>query len=454
MKKVRKIAAVALGCAKNRVDTEEILGLLGRCGYLISSRPAEADAVIVNTCAFIEAAQQESIDTILSLAARRRGGKPLLIAAGCLAQRYGGELLKAMPDLGGVIGVHSYQELPAFMESCFAGKRELLLPAPPALYSSLGARLLTTAPHSAYVKIAEGCSNHCRYCLIPSLRGPLRSRPAEEIITEIGRLIDGGAREINLIAQDTTAYGAEWGAVEGLSGLVKQILDAVPAFFRMRILYAHPARVSDSLIDLIARERRLCKYLDIPLQHINSDLLKRMGRRYSREEIVDLVGKLRRRIPGITLRTTYLTGYPGERPAHFRELRSFMQQQPFERVGVFAYSRQPGTAAADLGRQIPTRVSERRRRDLLAIQQTVAHSFNRSLVGRTFTVLLEGPAGSGGLLYCGRTEFQAPEVDGLTYVRSLHPLRPGDFVDVLITAAAPYDLYGTILKAEEGGPAT
>lgn len=449
----RKIAAVALGCAKNRIDTEEILGLLGRSGYLITDHPAEADAVIVNTCAFIEKAQQESIDTILELSGLRRGKTPLLIAAGCLAQRFGGRLLKEIPGLGGVIGVHSYAELPAFLERCFAGKRELLLLPPPALYHSLRPRLLTRSPHSAYVKIAEGCSNRCRYCLIPSLRGPLRSRPAAEIITEIRQLIAGGAREINLIAQDTTAYGADRGVSDGLGELVEQILQAIPSYFWLRILYAHPARVSDALIDLIAREERLCKYLDLPLQHINSDLLQSMGRRYSREDVVELVGKLRRRIPGVTLRTTCLVGYPGETAAHFRELCSFLQQEPFERVGVFAYSSQPGTAAANLGNQIPHRVAEKRRRQLLRLQQGIALSFNRSLVGSKFTVLVEGPAGRGGLLYCGRTSFQAPEVDGLLYFRSSRPLRPGSRADVLVTAVSPYDLFGTALSSPEE-PAT
>ncbi len=449
----RKIAAVALGCAKNRIDTEEILGLLGRSGYLITGQPAEADAVIVNTCAFIEAAQQESIDTILELAGQRRGKSPLLIAAGCLAERFGGRLLKEIPGLGGVIGVHSYTRLPAFLEHCFAGKRELLLLPPTAHFRSLGPRLLTRSTHSAYVKIAEGCSNRCRYCLIPSLRGPLRSRPSAEIITEIRQIIEGGAREINLIAQDTTAYGADLGATDGLRELVEQILKAIPSYFWLRILYAHPARVSDGLIDLIAREERLCKYLDLPLQHINSDLLKSMGRRYSREDIVELVGKLRRRIPGVTLRTTYLVGYPGETAERFRELCSFLEQEPFERVGVFAFSRQPGTAAADLVNQIPRRVAGKRRRDLLRVQQEIALSFNRSLVGGKFAVLVEGPAGPGGSFYRGRTSFQAPEVDGLLYFRSSRLLQPGSWADVLVTSASPYDLLGTALGFTEE-PAT
>lgn len=449
----RKIAAVSLGCAKNRIDTEEFLGLLERSGYLITGDPAEADAIIINTCAFIEEAQQESINTILELAGDIHNRRALLIAAGCLAQRFGGKLLDEIPELKGVIGVHSYAKLPLLLERCFAGRKELLLLPPPDHYRSPGPRLLTRPPHSAYVKISEGCSNRCRYCLIPSLRGPLRSRPSSDIIGEIKQLIDGGAREINLIAQDTTAYGADRGAADGLSELISQILLAIPDFFWLRILYAHPARISDSLIDLIAREKRLCKYLDLPLQHVNSGLLQSMGRGYSREDIVNLVEKLRRRIPGVTLRTTYLAGYPGETAARFRELCSFLKQEPFERVGVFAYSRQPGTAASALDRQVPRRVAAKRRHKLLRIQQKIALQFNGRLVGKSFTVLVEGLARNGGVLYYGRTSSQAPEVDGFVFFRSSRPLRRGSLVNVLVTAVSPYDLFGKALGTPEG-PAT
>jgi ribosomal protein S12 methylthiotransferase len=446
MNKERKIAAVALGCAKNRIDTEEILGLLGRHGYLITDDPALADAVIINTCAFIEEAQQESIEAILALVKQRRDKVPLIIAAGCLAQHFGERLLQEIPELNGVIGVHSYAEIIPFLESCFAGKRELLLLAPPDRYRDLGPRLLTTAAHSAYVKIAEGCDNRCRYCLIPSLRGPLRSRPTAEIISEVRDLIAGGTREINLIAQDSTAYGADRGLSDGLSLLLQQILQEIPSFFWIRILYAHPARVTAKLISLIAREERICKYLDLPLQHINSTVLRRMGRRYTREEVVALVQKLRRCIPGIVLRTTYLAGFPGESRPQFRELHAFLQEQPFERVGVFAYSKQPGTAAALLPDQVPSRVKQKRRRELLSLQQGIALEFNQRLIGQKFTVLVEGPAGAGEKLYRGRTSFQAPEVDGLLYFRSPRPLRPGSWAQVQVTAASPYDLYGTALK--------
>ena len=439
------IAAVSLGCAQNRIDTEEILGLLGRRGYLITDNPLQADAVIVNTCAFIEEAQQESIETILSLAGELRNRAGLIIVAGCLAQRFGAQLLQRMPEINGVIGVHSYGQIESLLEKCFTGKREQILLAPPARYRGLGPRLLTTAPHSAYVKIAEGCSNRCRYCLIPSLRGPLRSRPPEEITAEIRDLIAGGACEINLIAQDTTAYGLDRGGTGGLAVLLRRILQDIDAHFWLRILYAHPARITGELIELIAREKRVCKYLDLPLQHINSALLRRMGRHYTRSEVIGLLQRLRR-IPRMVLRTTYLAGFPGESRAQFRELYSFMQEQPIERVGVFAYSRQPGTAASRYPGQVPSRVVQKRRRDLLLLQQGLSLSFNRSLKGEMFSVLVESRVADRPGLYRGRTSFQAPGVDGITYFRSPVPRAPGSLVPVRITAVSPYDLYGVHLN--------
>lgn len=445
LNKGRKVAAVALGCAQNRIDTEEILGLLGRRGYIITDEPAQADLIIVNTCAFIERAQQESIETILTLAQQRRSSETLLIAAGCLAQHFGARLLQGIPELDGVIGVHSYSRMPEFLENCFHRKKGLLLMEPPSAYRDPRPRLLTTPPYSAYVKIAEGCDNHCRYCLIPSLRGPLRSRPPGEIVAEIDHLLSGGTREINLIAQDTTAYGSDDGGPGSLPALLELILREIPTPFWLRILYAHPDRVTDSLIKLIAGESRICKYLDLPLQHINSTVLRRMGRRYNRAEVMALLRRLRQQIPGVVLRTTYLTGFPGESRADFLELRSFLREEPIERVGIFAYSRQQGTAAALFPGQIPPRVGQRRRRELLRLQQEVALQFHRSLIGKNFTALVEGPVGKSGRLYRGRTFHQAPEVDGALYFRSPRPHAPGSWVRVNITAASPYDLFGTAL---------
>jgi ribosomal protein S12 methylthiotransferase len=437
-----KIAAVSLGCDKNRIDTEEILALLGREGYIISADPAAADLVIVNTCAFIEEAQQESIATLLKLARHRRGRKPLIIAAGCLAEHFGARLLEILPELAGVIGVHSYSRLVEFIQKCRSGQRPAYLLPPPERYCSLGPRLLTSAPFSVYVKIAEGCNNRCRYCLIPSLRGPLRSRPAHEIVNEVCDLVKGGAREVNLIAQDTTAYGTESGGAPALTGLIKQILDAAPDLPWLRILYAYPSRIDAGLIELMATEPRLCRYLDMPLQHIHTELLRRMGRTYSREDVIALITTLRSAIPDLALRTTFMTGFPGETRAAFEALKQFLIEYPLQHVGVFAYSSQKGTAAALMKEQVPRRVALKRRRELLEQQQKISLQLNRALIGKRVTVLVERRLSGKKQSYYGRTAAQAPAVDGGVYFRSREPLAPGDFITLTITAAAPYHLFG------------
>ncbi len=443
-----KIAAVSLGCAKNRIDTEEILGLLGLHRFMITASPEAADIIIVNTCSFIETAQQESITAILKAALPKRGRRPVVIAAGCLAERFGEKLLKNIPELSGVIGVHSYKEIVPFLKRCLSGERESLITPPDGRYCSLGPRLLTSSGHSVYVKIAEGCDNRCRYCLIPDLRGPYRSRPPEEIVDEVQALVRSGAQEINLIAQDTTAYGMDLNEAPDLTGLLKRIILAAPDLPWLRVLYAYPSRVSDPLIDLIAREPQLCKYLDLPLQHIHGTVLTRMGRHYCNEEITALIALLRRQIPGLALRTTYMLGFPGETRQQFEKLLSFMQCNPIERVGAFAYSRQEGTAAASLDHPVPRRVGEKRRRELMLCQKSISQIFNNKLIGRRLPVLVEGPAGGGQSkhFYYGRTEYQAPEVDGGVFFRSFRTLSSGQWASVQITAASPYDLLGVNVR--------
>ncbi len=440
--KERLVAAVSLGCAKNRIDTEEILGLLSRSGYRLTEDPAAAGIIFVNTCAFIEEAQQESIDTILRYARERRGGETLIIAGGCLSERYGRELLKTVPELNGVIGVHSYHGLVEFLKRCRAGSRELLLEPPGAAYASLGPRLVTTAPHSVYVKIAEGCSNRCHYCVIPSLRGPYRSRSAPDIVSEVELLLGRGAREINLVAQDTTAYGGDSESGPDLAGLLKEIL-AVKGRFWLRLLYAYPTRLTGELIKIIALEPRICKYLDLPLQHVNSEVLRKMGRCYTREEVISLVNRLRREIPDLALRTTYMVGFPGESKRQFHELSSFLHEHPFERVGVFAYSPQQGTPASIMPGQPPRRVGEKRRRALMEAQQRIAAALQRRLIGSRVTVLAEGASRRAPNLYWGRTQHQAPGVDGRIYFRSAHPIKPGSWLSLQVSAASPYDLWGS-----------
>ena len=337
-----KIAAVALGCAKNRIDTEEILGMLGQNQFIVAAEPGDADLIIVNTCAFIESAQQESVTAILNAARPRKGRRPVVIAAGCLAERFGEDLLSSIPELAGVIGVHSYREMIPFLKRLLAGKREAIMMPPGERYCSLGPRLLTASQHSVYVKIAEGCDNRCRYCLIPDLRGPYRSRSPAEIIEEVRGLTAGGTREVCLVAQDTTAYGTDLSGFPDLAGLLKMLLRAVPELPWLRVLYAYPSRIREELIDLLAEEPRLCSYLDIPLQHVHSTVLARMGRHYGPNDISAVVARLRDKVPSIALRTTLMVGFPGETRLQFESLLHFLQNSPMERVGAFAYSPQEG----------------------------------------------------------------------------------------------------------------
>lgn len=439
-----KVAAVALGCAKNRIDTEEILGLLGRQRLIIAASPADADIIIVNTCSFIESAQQESVNAILKAAASRKGRQALIIAAGCLAEQYGGELLERIPELAGVIGVHSYHEIVSLLQRCLAGERESLLLPPRERYQSLGPRLLTASKHSVYVKIADGCDNRCCYCLIPSLRGSYRSRPPAEIIEEVKALAASGVQEINLVAQDTTAFGLDLPGAPDLAGLLQQLLQAAPQLPWLRVLYAYPSRVSDQLIELIANEPRLCKYLDLPLQHVHNFVLARMGRHYSAEDIRLLIERLRRTIPGMALRTTLITGYPGESRQHFESLLLFLNRHPLERVGAFVYSPQEGTAAASLECIVPRRVGEKRRRALMSVQKNISLRLNYGLIGRRVPVLVERSVDSAKCerVYYARTEYQAPEVDGGVYFKAPAGIISGNWVSVRITAASSYDLLG------------
>lgn len=436
------VAAVSLGCAKNRIDTEEILGLLAGKGYMITDDLSRADAVIVNTCAFIDDARQESIDTILRvIRLHRNGTRPLVVAAGCLAERYGRSLLSSIPELDGAIGVHSYRHTPGLLALCRDGKRPALLKLPAENRRAVAPRLLTTPPHSVYVRIAEGCDNCCRYCLIPSLRGPYRSRPAQEIIEEVQGLLEMGAREVNLIAQDTTAYGIDREGAPALANLIRQII-RLPGKYRIRILYTHPSHITGELIELMASEKRICRYLDLPLQHINNTVLRSMGRPYHRDNIENLIDELRRRIPGIALRTTFLVGYPGETREYFEELLEFSRTHLLERVGVFAFSPQEGTAAASLPGMIRRRVREKRRRELLLAQQQIALELNRKLSGKRIEVLVDRIPDRAGGYYFGRTEQQAPGVDGGVYFRSTHRFLPGSAVSVKVAAESPYSLLG------------
>ncbi len=440
-----RLAAISLGCSKNRVDTEEILGYLSTKGCTITNDYRSADLIIVNTCSFIEEAQQEAVNTLLELtelaeSVKGTGGKkPKIVAAGCLVELFGTNIIKDIPAVDGAIGVHSYSSLDYFIDRLFSGKQEVIKNDPPPEYRALSSRLLTTPVHSASVKIAEGCSNRCHYCLIPAIRGPYRSRNPEEIIAEINDLLDQGSREINLIAQDTTAYGHDRENYPDLAGLIEAIMER-KSYFRLRIMYTYPSRIDDRLIELIAKEQRICNYLDIPLQHCNDHVLKKMGRLYNRKDLEELIQKLRNQIPDLALRTTLMVGYPGESSAYFNDMLSFIEEYPFESLGAFTYSKQGGTIAGNTEHQVSRRVSKKRYRELMSKQQRIARQLNKKLTGRELTVLIDGTLRPGSKWYYGRSEFQAPEVDGVVYFRSPVKLQPGSWVSVKIKAISSYDL--------------
>jgi len=430
---------VSLGCSKNRIDTEEVLGYLAGNGYILTDDYLSADVIFINTCGFIEDAQQESVNTILEMVEQTRSKRPRIVAAGCLVEVFGDQVLESIPGLDGAIGVHSYRELDRFMDQLFAGERPVFKNSPSGTYHSLSSRILTTPGHSASVKIADGCNNRCHYCMIPSIRGPYRSREPLEIVNEVNELLNRGTFEINLIAQDTTAYGIDQPGHPDLSGLLEQIL-AINRDFRLRIMYTYPSRIDDNLIELIRAENRICKYLDVPIQHSSNRILGLMGRHYVREELHSLFKKLRLRIPGLALRTTVMVGYPGERNHHFRELLAFIEECPFESLGAFVYSRQEGTPAAGSEELVPARVGRKRRRELMLKQKRIARQANQKYIGKRLPILVEGQDSTAGNCYYGRTEYQAPEVDGITRIFSTQELKPGTLVSAEIRAAGPYNL--------------
>ena len=433
-----KVAAVSLGCSKNRVDTEEVLGRLAEWGCQLIEDCSMADIVVVNTCGFIEDAQQESIDTLLEVAASGKKDQKIVVA-GCLVEVFGDKLLKTMPEINAAIGVHSYKNLDRMIEALINEKRICIMDRPGHDYEELSQRVLTEPPHSVNVKIAEGCSNRCRYCLIPKIRGPFRSRPPGAIINEVKSLVQKGTREICLIAQDTTSYGKDKEEFPDLEGLIKRIMTEVDQHFWLRIMYTYPSRITDGLITLIAEENRICNYLDIPIQHASDRVLEAMGRPYRRRDLDLLLQKLRSAIPDLAIRTTCMVGYPGESISDFRELLEFVSDNRLEKLGAFSYSAQKGTTAYSLSGQVPKRVSKKRLQKLMLTQQEIALKENMKLCGRIFSIMVDQPSGSAGWYY-GRSCFQAPGVDGGIYFHSKEQLFPGQLIKGRIFAASPYNL--------------
>ncbi|HSR11434.1 MAG TPA: 30S ribosomal protein S12 methylthiotransferase RimO [Thermodesulfobacteriota bacterium] len=443
---------ISLGCPKNLVDSEVMLGLLKEKGWVPTDR-GRADVAIVNTCGFIRDAKEESIEAILAVARDKRKGKiGKLVVAGCLPQRYGGELAKEMPEVDLFIGTGEFHRIADLLSPLRPGEeREALATgAPEFLYDHRTPRVLTSPAGSAYIKVSEGCSNACSYCVIPRVRGALRSRTVSSVVKEVARAVSGGVKEINLLAQDLTAYGSERKDGTGLVRLLEE-LARVEGLRWIRMLYLNPSRVTKELLALVRKEEKILKYLDLPLQHIDPSVLGAMNRPELPKEGKDLVAWIRDEVPGVTLRTSLMVGFPGETEKKFQRLAEFVREAEFDHLGVFRYSREEGTPAACL-RQVPENVKERRYNEIMTLQKGISLRRNRMKIGSRMLVLVEGRGRSSASLR-GRTAGQAPEVDGITFLEK-GPMKDlpeggppaGEMVEALITRATSYDLYGKILK--------
>ena len=462
------IGFVNLGCSKNQVDAEIMLGSLATSGFQLTDDPAASEVVIINTCGFIEEAKQESIDTIIEYGQlKKTGACKVLIAAGCLAQRYQGELLNELPELDGVVGTGEIGRIAEITKTLLTPShktKKLWMSPPPYLYDEMSPRLRLGKAHSAYIKIAEGCNRNCAFCAIPLMRGKQRSRPVASIVEEARRLAAEGVKEINLISQDTVNYGVDLGLKRGLTALLRELV-TVKELRWIRPFYLYPQQVDDALIDLYAGEEKIVKYIDMPLQHVSDTMLKRMRRLGNKAYITDLVDHLRKRIPGLTFRTAFIVGFPGETKVHFAELKQHLTEMAFDRVGVFLYSDEEGTPAEDFTGKCDRALIEERQAELLQIQESISLRKSRDMIGRTVEVLVEGASEETDLLLAARHEGQAPEIDGVVYINDAvnltHPPQrrqdaalpmaanlpqPGDFAKVQITDAAAYDLVGHIVN--------
>ncbi|MFA4903537.1 MAG: 30S ribosomal protein S12 methylthiotransferase RimO [Desulfobaccales bacterium] len=446
-----KIYAVSLGCPKNLVDTEIMLGRLTQAGWEVTGDPAAADVLLVNTCGFIEAACKEAVDTILSMA-RVKENEPgkRLVVAGCLVQRYGADLAQELPEVDLFVGVNDFPALADMLAGLATGQADRLFhTAPPYAYAAPEARYPATPAHLAYLKIAEGCSHRCTFCIIPQIRGPLRSRPLKTLVREAELLAGAGVKELILVAQDTTAYGKEEPGQPGLAALLRE-LAGIDGFRWIRLLYAHPARITRELLETMAAHPRILPYLDLPIQHGHDEVLRRMGRGYGRREILDAVQLIREILPGATLRTTVMTGFPGETEEHYQTLIDLMEEVRFDHLGVFLYCPETGTPAAQWSPKVSRREARRRARHLKAIQARIVKARLKALVGQVAEVLVEGVSPESDYLLTGRMMSQAPDIDGQVYITA-GVGQVGEIQTVRITRALPYDLVGEIVEDGEKG---
>lgn len=439
-----KILFISLGCDKNLVDTEVMLGLLASRGYQMTDDETEADIIVINTCCFIHDAKEESIQNILEMAEyKKEGSLKALIVTGCLAERYRQEVLDEIPEVDAVLGTTAYDKILDAVDEALAGHHSVTVRDINALPEVEANRLVTTGGHFAYLKIAEGCDKHCTYCIIPKIRGSFRSVPMERLIREAEYLAQQGVKELILVAQETTLYGQDIYGEKRLHLLLKELC-RISKIQWIRILYCYPEEITEELIQVIKEEKKICHYLDLPIQHANDDILKRMGRRTSKQELIDIIGKLRREIPDICLRTTLITGFPGETEAQHDELLEFVDEMEFERLGVFTYSPEEDTPAASMPGQIDEEVKQERQADLMELQQEIAFDHAEDLIGREVLVMIEGKVADENA-YVGRTYRDAPNVDGLIFVNTDETLMSGDFAKVKVTGAVDYDLIGGLV---------
>ena len=436
---------ISLGCDKNLVDSEVMLGLLAKEGYQMVDDEQEADVIVINTCCFIHDAKEESIQTILEMAQYKEEGRlKALIVTGCLAQRYQQEILDEIPEVDAVLGTTAYTEIARAIEEALEGKGKVTTEDLNALPLTDPHRIVTTGGHYAYLKIAEGCGKHCTYCIIPKLRGDYRSVPMERLIAEAKDLAEQGVRELILVAQETTLYGKDLYGEKSLYQLLKELC-RIDGIRWIRILYCYPEEIDDPLIQVIKEEKKICHYLDLPIQHASDEVLRRMGRRTSKEQLKAVIGKLREEIPDICLRTTLITGFPGETKEQHEELMEFVDEMEFDRLGVFTYSPEEDTPAAEMPDQIPEEIKEERQAELMELQQDIAFDAAENMIGKEVLVMIEGKVADENA-YVGRTYKDAPGVDGLIFINTEEELMSGDFAKVKVTGALEYDLIGELLS--------
>ena len=438
-----KVLFISLGCDKNRVDSEYMLSSLVHEDFTVTDEESQADVIVVNTCCFINDAKEESIQTILEMAEYKTSGRlKALIVAGCMAERYREEIHREIPEVDAVIGTNTTGEIARAIRSVLAGQYYESFRSLDDIEAHPEGRSVTTGGYYAYLKISEGCSKHCTYCIIPSLRGPYRSVPMEDLVEEARRLAAGGTKEMILVAQETTVYGTDLYGRKALPELLDR-LNAVEGLEWIRIMYCYPEEIDEALLDAMVRNRKVCHYLDMPIQHINSEILRRMGRRTSREDIIEKIHMIREKMPDAALRTTLIAGFPGETEEQHEELMQFVNDAEFDRLGVFAYSREEDTPAADFAQQHTEEQKAEWRDALMELQEEVIFDKNREMIGRTLPVIIEGRIAEADT-YIGRSYRDAPDVDGYVFVGCDYELMSGSIVEAVITGAHEYDLIGEL----------